>query len=277
MDTFMDQLAEKMNAQSMIHANEAGEIQMATARLQESVDRLTRAASSMEEAAKQLRAKCEFDPTDTVTESMKTNASANDQDGKESATQSLDMAELRENGVELKHGIALLQTSLAAIDLEIARLQERFTGYGEDISQTRDRAVGTKEALDDLREKIDGVYDELKAFRDTPATIESKSEDQELMRELKAGREEQNKIFEEKLSGMNDDLKEGYHKECVKVYRNVQGALREENEKQAGELVSEIGKLTGKGKLTLCFVVLAFVMSFGSLALQILTLLKILP
>lgn len=439
MDTFMDQLAEKMNAQNIIRANEAGEMQTAAVRLQESADQMMQAAGRMEESVRQLREEYESNAARTVTETVKpagdvkpvldediiyiveeevtqlgksleeakeqltsiqwdlaskgagTQASAlvaatSDQSEKDSAVPNLDMAEIRENGAELKHGIAVLQTNLAAIDLEIARLQERFTGYGEDVSQTKEQSAGVKEILDDLREGIDGLRGELKGIRDDVGVLCANKGSQEelagiaagmdgiregyvnlassvngiregyadlasgvngmregyagltasvngmregyagltasvndlresigrredpaariqeitreltktsekihadndciaeklnvLTEELKAEREDQDKSLEEKLSGMNDELKEGYHKECVKVYRNVQGALKEENEKQAEQLAGEIGKLTGKGKLTLIFAILAFVMSLGSLALQVLMMLKILP
>lgn len=425
MDTFMDQLAEKMNAQNIIRANEAGEMQAAAVRLQESADQMMQAAGRMEESVRQFREEYESNAARTVTETVKPAgdvkpvldediiyiveeevtqlgksleeakeqltsiqwdlaskgagmqasapvAATSDQSEKDSAVPNLDMAEIRENGAELKHGIAVLQTNLAAIDLEIARLQERFTGYGEDVSQTKEQAVNAKEILDDLREGIDGLRGELKGVRDDFEVLCAKNGSQEeltglvasvnsvqegyvrlaadingicegyagltasvngvregyasltasvndlrdsigrredpaariqeitreltktsekihadndciaeklnvLTEELKAEREDQDKSLEEKLSGMNDELKEGYHKECVKVYRNVQGALKEENEKQAQQLASEIGKLTGKGKLTLIFAILAFVMSLGSLALQVLMMLKILP
>jgi len=439
MDTFMDQLAEKMNAQNIIRANEAGEVQTAAVRLQESADQMMQAAGRMEESVRLLREEYESNAARTVTETAKPAGDVKpvlDEDiiyiveeevtqlgksleeakeqltaiqwdlaskgagaqvsapattastlgEKESASLNLEMAEIRENSVELKHGIAVLQTSLAAIDLEIARLQERFTGYGEDVSQTKEQAVNAKEILDDLREGIDGLRGELKGVRDDFEVLCAKNGSQEeltglvasvnsvqegyvrlaadvngicegyagltasvngvregyadlatgvngmregyagltasvkdlresigrredpaariqeitreltktsekihadndciaeklnvLTEELKAEREDQDKSLEEKLSGMNDELKEGYHKECVKVYRNVQGALKEENEKQAEQLAKEIGKLTGKGKLTLIFAILAFVMSLGSLALQILMMLKILP
>ena len=446
MDTFMDQLAEKMNAQNIIRANETGEVQTAAVRLQESADQMMQAAGRMEESVRLLREEYESNAARTVTETAKPAgdvkpvidediiyiveeevtqlgksleeakeqltaiqwdlaskgagmqasapvAATSDQSGKDSAVPNLDMAEIRENGAELKHGIAVLQTNLAAIDLEIARLQERFTGYGEDVSQTKEQAAGTKEILDDLCEGIDrlrgdllilsennGSHNELAGLeasingmredyaglaagmdgvregyadltagvngiregyanlaagvngvregygdlaagvngmregyasltasvndlresigrREDPAariqeitreltkTSEKIHADNDciaeklnvLTEELKAEREDQDKSLEEKLSGMNDELKEGYHKECVKVYRNVQGALKEENEKQAQQLTGEIGKLTGKGKLTLIFAVLAFVMSLGSLTLQVLMMLKILP
>ncbi|MCR5459071.1 MAG: hypothetical protein K6F51_04145 [Acetatifactor sp.] len=425
MDTFMDQLAEKMNAQSIIRANEAGEMQAAAVRLQESADQMMQAAGRMEESVRLLREEYENGASRTVTETVKPAGDVKpviDEDiiyiveeevtqlGKsleeakeqltsiqwdlaskgagvqagtpavkestqsesEAATRNLDMAEIRENGAELKHGIAVLQTSLAAIDLEIARLQERLTGYGEDVSQTKEQSAGVKEILDDLREGIGGLRGELKGIRDDVGVLCANKGSQEelagiaagmdgiregyvnlasgvngiregyadlasgvngmregytgltasvndlresigrredpaarlqeitreltktsekihadndciaeklnvLTEELKAEREDQDKSLEEKLSGMNDELKEGYHKECVKVYRNVQGALKEENEKQAEQLAGEIGKLTGKGKLTLIFAILAFVMSLGSLTLQVLMMLKILP
>lgn len=69
------------------------------------------------------------------------------------------------------------------------------------------------------------------------------------------------------------------HREDVKVYRNVQASIVEENEKQtarAEELLKlSSGKLEGKTTATLIFSVLAFAAAAGTLALQILQMLNI--
>lgn len=85
------------------------------------------------------------------------------------------------------------------------------------------------------------------------------------------------KKLEEKMNGMNDDLRDGYHKECVKVYRNVQAAFTAENEKQTKLISEEITKIGEKMNLTFIFAVLAFATGVVSLLLQILSMLKIIP
>ena len=68
------------------------------------------------------------------------------------------------------------------------------------------------------------------------------------------------------------------HREDVKVYRNVQASIVEENEKQTARVEELVklsnGKLAGKTTAALIFSVLAFVAAAGTLALQILQMLN---
>ena len=102
---------------------------------------------------------------------------------------------------------------------------------------------------------------------------------QRCLRPLEAfqGQQEDNKLqMENRLAGMHEGLREGFHKECVKVYRNVQQALKDENEKQTTLLDEKFAKLSGKTGKTMIFAMLGFVMGLAGLVLQILNLLHIL-
>ena len=80
----------------------------------------------------------------------------------------------------------------------------------------------------------------------------------------------------EKLSVMEESI----HKECVKVYRNVQAVILEESEKQreAASKSSSEANSTGKKVGTLLIVsVLALVFSILGIVLQVLSMLNILP
>ena len=73
-------------------------------------------------------------------------------------------------------------------------------------------------------------------------------------------------VVEESVSKVNTEVTDYVHKECVKVYRNIQAVQIEENGKQTEELTSQIAKATGKAKAawgvsiaTLVFSVLATV------------------
>lgn len=84
------------------------------------------------------------------------------------------------------------------------------------------------------------------------------------------------KELEEKLAGLYEGLRDGYHKECVKVYRNVQAAFTEEKEKQTKHLSEEVARLEGKNQLTLFFAIMACVIGLGNFVLLVLMALKIL-
>ena len=81
--------------------------------------------------------------------------------------------------------------------------------------------------------------------------------------------------LDNKLTGMHESLREGYHKESVKVYRNVQAAFMEENEKQTIQLQQDLEKLQGKNSTAMIFSVLAFVTALAGVVMQVLSMLKI--
>ena len=80
-----------------------------------------------------------------------------------------------------------------------------------------------------------------------------------------------------KIESLGGDLKEGYHRECVKVYRNVQAAFTEESEKQTALLTKEIELIKEKTRLTMIFSILAFATGLAGLVLQLLSVMKVLP
>ncbi len=55
-------------------------------------------------------------------------------------------------------------------------------------------------------------------------------------------------VLEEKCGGGNSEITDFVHKECVKVYRNMQAVQIEENNKQTESLTEEIAKATDKAK-----------------------------
>ena len=84
------------------------------------------------------------------------------------------------------------------------------------------------------------------------------------------------KEMEEKLTDLYEGLRDGYHKECVKVYRNLQAAFTEEKEKQTKHLSEEVARLEGKNRRTLFFSIMACVIGLGNLVLLVLMALKVL-
>ncbi|MBP5281924.1 MAG: hypothetical protein J6Z22_05430 [Lachnospiraceae bacterium] len=85
---------------------------------------------------------------------------------------------------------------------------------------------------------------------------------------------EQLRGLDEKLAGMNEAIKDGYHKECVKVYRNVQAAFTEENEKQTAQLKEALARQEKKLTLAVALSGLAFVAAAVCLALQIMIMVR---
>ena len=203
------------------------------------------------------------------------------------------IAEVKESFPEIKAGIAEVKESFPEIKSSIAGLQDaisagqkasmgdllkELTRASEKVGTENEKnAERTADSIDALKNFLIGQLDQIKQEQKAGASskvIEEKL--QALSDQFKTSQEEEQKKLEERLTNMHEGLREGYHKECVKVYRNVQAAFTEENERQTATMTGEVGKIGGKSTLTLVFAILAFVMSLGSLALQVLTMLKIL-
>lgn len=78
----------------------------------------------------------------------------------------------------------------------------------------------------------------------------------------------------EKLSGVEENV----HKECVKVYRNVQAVVVEESTKQNAmieEMASEVKSAVGKAKIILGISIGVLIVSLAGTILQILNMLNI--
>lgn len=72
-----------------------------------------------------------------------------------------------------------------------------------------------------------------------------------------------------------DNVNENIHKECVKVYRNVQAAVVEENNKQTENIVEAVNSLKGKLGAILGVSIVALIAALGGIAFQVLVYLQI--
>lgn len=84
--------------------------------------------------------------------------------------------------------------------------------------------------------------------------------------------------FDEKIEDMRQmtdakflEQNEAVHRECVKVYRNVQAVVVEENAKQQEQIVGAVGPMSGKLKMVFNISAAALVVSAAGLIVQLLT------
>ena len=199
MDTFMDKLAQKLNAQEMIKANSAAD------------------AEEMDQLKSQLR---EYDEC---------------------------LAQMQQVNKELK-----------AINQEMERLMAetivpevtRLSGEGVD-------------AITRLKEESAAKLQEL--VQEYTAKLEEIQQSTEALEELK-------NHLDEKLSNSEESV----HKECVKVYRNVQAAVVEENEKQTDAVIAGIKTgLNGKLNGVMGVSVAALVVAIADVVIHVLNILHI--
>lgn len=95
------------------------------------------------------------------------------------------------------------------------------------------------------------------------------------LQEFKAGEQDDEKLkqfIEEKLEVVSENV----HKECVKVYRNVQAVVVEESGKQAEAVTTAVAGLKGKLSAVLGISIVAMIAAIGSIVFQLLTYLQIL-
>ena len=152
--------------------------------------------------------------------------------------------------------------------LELSRLDEHLTNVGASA------ATKNTENAESLKRFLQERFDRLQeASKKDEEEKEDGDEVQKLLEDLIAQLSEKDAKLEDRLTKMHEGLRDGYHKECVKVYRNVQAAFSEENQRQSAVLEEKMGKSSGSSKVAMIFSILAFLMSLASVVLQVLKML----
>lgn len=199
MDTFMDKLAQKLNAQEMIKANSAADA--------EEIDRLKSQLQEYDECLVQMQ---------QVNKELK--AINQEMEKLMSETIVPEVTKLTEEGVAALG--KMQQESMA----KLQELQQEYHAKLEEIQQST-------AALEELKDHLD-----------------------------------------EKFAGSEESV----HKECVKVYRNVQAAVVEENEKQTDAIAAKVKEsLNGKLNVVLGIAIAALVAGAADTVLHVLSILHI--
>ena len=199
MDTFMDKLAQKLNAQEMIKANSAAD------------------AEEMDQLKSQLR---EYDECLAQMQQVNKELKAINQEMEKLMSETIapEVTKLSEEGV------AALQKLQQENTEKLEALGQQYTAKLEELQQST-------EVLDELQKHVD-----------------------------------------EKLSTTEENV----HKECVKVYRNVQAVVVEENEKQTEAIAAKVKEnLGGKLNGVLGVSIAAVVLTVADIVLHVLSILHI--
>lgn len=199
MDTFMDKLAQKLNAQEMIRANSAADA--------EELGKLRNQIKEYNECLEKLQKLLD--------------------DG----ANKLEGAQV--NGVELN------------------RLIEESIGKINAIQKDNESIEKMQAALEELKVSLNGTLEEQKNA-------------------VEESLEEQKSVLDTKLAECNENV----HKECVKVYRNVQAVVVEEDAKLTENVTNSVNGLKGKLNVILGVSIVALVASLVSIVIQILNMLN---
>ncbi|MCM1327639.1 MAG: hypothetical protein NC094_02860 [Bacteroidales bacterium] len=318
MDTFMDKLAQRLNAQEMIDANSAADVEELN-KLRGRIKEYDECLEQMREINQELCAVNEQMSRlvgDTITpelqrlvessiakiEGVQVNVSGIDdlvQESREQLQTIRDMGSIQlqraadESGSQLQK---LAEESNAQIRKLVQENTLQFQKYADESDAQMQRAAEESGArLQHMAEESTAQMKKVaveanaqmqqnmaenasklqKVMEDSSMKVQRVSE--ESLRKLREFQqqgqdtEELKQIMQEKLENTNDCV----HRECVKVYRNVQAVVLEESGKQA-ESLSESSRST-KAILTkiMGLSAAAVVFSLISAAIQILSMLHI--
>ena len=241
MDMFMDKLSQKLTAQEIIRANTAAETEELN-RLRNQIDEYDRCLQKMrqlvEEGADKLKGNAEQNEKlqSLVTERLgAADAALGRQLGSMDATLGQRLGELNNE----------LGQRLGEMNDE---LKQHLGGLNSDLEQR----------LGDLNSAVEKQLAELK-----------KSQEEKLDRLDGKLSEEPDGQLDEKFLNVTDSI----HKECVKVYRNVQAVVQEEGGKQVEQLngaAAGVQRLKKKLNVVLGISSAALVASLVSLIVNVL-------
>ena len=230
MDTFMDKLASRLNAQEMIRANAEAEAKE-NERLHKEVEVYKQCLEKMREISQQ------------------------------NVTMGDDVSELVRASMDK---IAQIQAESGKSEDVLVAMQDNSNAVMSSVKSSSDAVMSSVKSSSDV------VVAAVKANSDSVMNAISGSSDK-IMEMLGAGNDEfKAALISELVVEMKKELKvqeENVHKECVKVYRNVQAVVTDENDKQTKLIIDNQSKMKKKATAALVCGILA--MSFAAAGLVV--------
>ena len=244
MDTFMDKLAQKLTAQEMIKANMAADA--------EEMNHLKEKNKEYAECLEQMQ-KLVADSVNKL-ENAKVDGGEINRLVEEGISKINQVRETTENQMNTEVLAALEELKkIAAAEPEVLqelKILPELQGHLNEIKTTNG---DVKTAINDIDAAVKAVDATVKDVDTTVKSIENE--------------------IKEKNESVNDNI----HKECVKVYRNVQAVVVEENGKQTETLTGTVNALKGKLNAILGVSIAALILALGSIVIQVMNLLNFKP
>lgn len=246
MDSFMDKLAQRFTAQEMIKANSAAETEELN-RLREQVKEYRSCLDRLEEICRRVE-----EAADAAL--VKINSATVDSSGlnqlMETANRKVEQIEQDEELLDsLRRQLVEMRMQQCTAD--------HINGVNTGIQDTQQKIQDTQQQLQDMGQQLQSMQQGIQGVRQGL---------QDMSQQDNVGG-----FLEEKLENVNDNV----HKECVKVYRNVQAVITEEGAKQTEGVADSLKGLGGKLKGIFGISVAALIFSLAGLAFQVLTWLHI--
>lgn len=187
----------------------------------------------------------------------------------------------------------MIKANTAADAEEMKKLKNQVKEYRDILEQVQklaeDGAAKLEKATVDgseINRLVETAITKISQMQLDTQEIEEVSDD---LAELSENLDKLIKNIHTKLDGMNenaghlelalgtklDSANENIHKECVKVYRNVQAVVVEENAKQSESVAAAVNGLKGKLSAVLGVSIVALIAAAGSVVFQLLVYLKV--
>ncbi len=166
----------------------------------------------------------------------------------------------------------------AGVDGEdIDRVVEAGLTKIRQIQQDTEALNALKSQMQQDAEALDGLKRQMEEMRAVQCTADDMANVNRGVQELqqKLRDMDQKSADDDSLDEKLESVTENVHRECVKVYRNVQAVITEENTKRADDLNDAMKAVTGKMKLIFGISVAALVFSVAGVLVQVLTCLNI--
>lgn len=169
----------------------------------------------------------------------------------------------------------MIRANSAAEARESEKLKQEVDAYRECLQELREICLENSGTKDEVSELVKMSIDKISAIQEGNNT-------EEILRAIRSG----NDAVTSKVRTLNEELKqylseellplvqkelkgqeESVHRECVKVYRNVQAVVTQENDKQTKLFEENMEKMRKKSTAVLVCGILA--MSFAALGLMV--------
>ena len=193
----------------------------------------------------------------------------------------------------------IIRANIAADVEELNKWKQQAADYGECLAQmhklvdegltklacSQVESVAIVDLVEENGDRIQKLQEDMESFRQFLRQLEERLGSMDAS--VNGRMEAISRVLEEKPEVLPsaeflerlDVLEENVHKECVKVYRNVQAVLVEESGKQGADLdstKSHVKRVKKKVTAAMVFSIMAMVFALAGLTVQILNLMHIL-
>lgn len=154
----------------------------------------------------------------------------------------------------------MINANAAADAEEMNRLKEQIKEYEDCLKQIQKANMDLQAINEQISSLPDGVIAPQleRLVKESVAKLKEFKSDNEALKEIKT-------ILEQKTSASNENV----HKECVKVYRNVQAVIVEECGKQTESFESQLSRVRSNVSLIFKISIVSLIASVAGVLLQL--------